>query len=66
MKKEAIQVDQAISQRERLLEERIRQLETTLTSFKTVFDPTVRGKGQGKKSKGTEEVPTTSASTRQR
>ena len=47
VKKEAIQVDQILSQREILLEARIKQLESTLSA---IFDPTVRGKGRGKKS----------------
>ena len=50
MKKENIQIDQAISQRERLLEQRIKHLESTISSFQTVFDPTIRGKGRGKRS----------------
>ena len=70
VKKEAIQIDQALSQRERMLEERIKHLESTLSTFKSVFDPTVRGKGRGKRSNATSEVQpqpsTSSASTRQK
>ena len=60
VKKEAIQVDQAISHHEQLLEARIKQLESTLNSFQTIFDPTIRGKGRGKKSSAT-KTPTTPA-----
>ena len=42
--------DQALSTREMLLEARIKQLESSLSSFRTIFDPTIRGKGRGKKS----------------
>ena len=62
VKKEAIQVDSAISQREQLLEARIKQLESTLTSFQTIFDPTVRGKGRGKKSTASSVGPSPSSS----
>ena len=71
MKKEAVQIDQALSQRERLLEERIKHLESTLSSFQSVLDPTVRGKGRGKKSsiptkQTAQSQPSTSTGTRQR
>ena len=69
MKKAAIQVDQSLSQRERLLEERIKHLESTLSSFQSTFDPSVRGKGRGKKSKPSTQdfnSPSASTSTRQK
>ena len=67
VKKATIQIDQALSQRERLLEERIKQLESRISSFQTVFDPTIRGKGRGKKSKShTAEPNFPSTSTRQK
>ena len=48
--KEALRADQALSLKEQLLEARIKQLEASLSTFQAQFDPTVRGKGRGKRS----------------
>ena len=59
MPKDPLYNDQALSAREILLEARIKQLESSLSSFRTIFDPTVRGKGRGKKSKKAESSQST-------